>query len=519
MKHIMKYGMGCLLLAATAAVQISCSDDDASSDLYEAIYPKSVEMVLPEQYDGYIYTDATGTRVLPLIKGEQVDLGYSMLPDNTTFNEVIWSSSNESVATVDGNGLIKAVSGDGDGYTVIQVAPSVFYSGSGIYSTLKVEVDDELIPAQSVTIDTETDQVYAGETLQLSATILPAEATYRTLKWTSSDETVATVDKNGLVTGVVNDAIHATVTITATSMDGGQTASKQITVNQIVQPQEITIGQDYSADNGYYCAIADKTLKLDYKTVPEDCTLSLIQWTSSDETIATVSGGVVTFNQNGVFGDVTITGTCPETGSTASIKLNLAAGLIRELFHAPDNYTWYNSAQSGNGTSSSHEWHYGYLTVTTYSQNATKQRGDFKCWEPKTWLHAGNYPILAIRMQDVIDLYEGVTARNITLDASGSCDGTTFSGGLDGNNNKWLYDYKCSDGSHVFIYDLTQQKWATGGILPTTSVASFSTFQFKYADIATIDHQITYNVYWVQTFKTLADLQQYVASEGLTYEE
>lgn len=122
-------------------------------------------------------------------------------------------------------------------------------------------------------------------------------------------------------------------------------------------------------------------------------------------------------------------------------------------------------------------------------------------------------------MQDVKDLYEGVTARNITLDAAGSCDGTTFSGGLDGNNNKWLYDYKCSDGSHVFIYDLTKQKWATGGILPTTSVATFTTFQFKYADIATIDHQITYNVYWVQTFKTLEDLQQYVASEGLTYEE
>jgi hypothetical protein len=111
-----------------------------------------------------------------------------------------------------------------------------------------------------------------------------------------------------------------------------------------------------------------------------------------------------------------------------------------------------------------------------------------------------------------------VTARNITLDASGSCEGVTFSGGLDGNNNKWLNDYKCNDGSHVFIYDLTQQKWATGGLLPTTSAAAFTTLQFKYADIGTLTNQVQYNVYWVQSFKTMNDLKAYIESEGLTYE-
>ncbi|MDO4162917.1 MAG: DUF4979 domain-containing protein [Bacteroides sp.] len=518
MKQIFKYGSMCLLLAATSALQISCSDDDATSELNEAIYPESVGLVIPESVEQYIYTDATGVSTLPLIKGEQVQLGYTMAPDNVTYDDVAWSTTDATIVTVDEDGLASAV--NGNGYAIVQVAPSVFYSGSGIYSTLKIEVDNELIPATSVTIDTEAYQVYAGETLQLSATILPEDATYRTLQWTSSDTSIATVDNSGLVTGVVNDDIEASVTITATSLDGAQVyASKEIVVMQIVEPEDITIDQTYSVDNGYYCAIADKTLSLSYTTVPALCTNSLIEWTSSDETIATVSGGVVTFNQSGVFGDFTITATCPETGKTSSIKLNLAAGLIRELFHDENNYTWYNASQSGNGTSSSHEWHYGYMTITTYTQNSTKQRGDFKCWESTSWLHAGNYPIFAIRMDDVKDLYDGVTARNITLDAAGTCDGTTFSGGLNGNNNKWLYDYKCSDGSHVFIYDLTQQKWATGGILPTTSVAAFRTLQFKYADIATATSQLTYNVYWVQSFKTLADLQAYIASEGLTYEE
>lgn len=165
-----------------------------------------------------------------------------------------------------------------------------------------------------------------------------------------------------------------------------------------------------------------------------------------------------------------------------------------------------------------HVWHDGYLTVTTYKQNATKQRGDFKCWDTPVWLHAGKYPIFAIRMDDVKDNYEGVTARNITFDAVGTCAGSSYSGGLDGNNNKWLHDYKCSDGSHVFIYDLTQQKWNTGGILPTSEVAKFTSMQFKYADIATVTEQITYNVYWVQTFKNMDDLKKYITSEGLTYE-
>ena len=97
------------------------------------------------------------------------------------------------------------------------------------------------------------------------------------------------------------------------------------------------------------------------------------------------------------------------------------------------------------------------------------------------------------------------------------CDGTKYSGGLGGNNNKWLNDYKCSDGSHVLIYDMASQKWGIGGLLPATAVASFTTLQFKYADIVS-STAVSYNVYWVQTFKTLQDVQAYIKSEGLTHE-
>ncbi len=510
------------MLAAASLGMLSCTDDE-TVELSEAIYPGTININLPDAIKSLIYQDENGTDVLPLLKGESVSLGYTLLPENVTYNEVAWSSSNESVATVDEVGTVTAVAGNGESYSVIQVAPSVFYTGSGIYSTLKVIVSNELKKAESISITSGADQVYMGESLQLDFTILPGNTTYKTVKWTSSDESVATVDENGLVTGQSIEDEQKEVTITATALDGSQvSASKTITVLKVVQPQEVTIDQTYSAEQGYCWAIAEKTVKLQYTTTPANCTTSLIEWSSSDESIATVDNGVVTFNQKGIFGDVKITAQCPSTGNTSSITLRLEEGLVRELFHDENNYTWYNAQQSGNGTASSHVWSYGKLTVTTYTQTVgSKQRGDFKCWSPKTWLNAGKYPIFAIRMDDVADKYksEGVTARNINLDAAGTCAGTTFSGNLGGSNNKYKYNFKCSDGSRVFVYDLSTQSWATGGVLPTGSVAEFTTLQFKYADIATIDHQIEYNVYWVQTFKTLEDLKAYLDSEGLTYEE
>ena len=214
------------------------------------------------------------------------------------------------------------------------------------------------------------------------------------------------------------------------------------------------------------CAIGEKVLNLGYTTVPEDCTKSLIEWTSSDETIATVANGVVTFNQKGVFGSVTITAVCPETGNSSSIQLHLAEGLVRELFHDKNNYGWYNAKQSGNGTESSHVWSYGKVTVTTYTHNATTQRGDFRCWNPKTWLHAGNYPIFAIRMDDLRDM-EGVTARNITLMHPVLAMVISIAVAWTVITTNGFTTISAVMVAMCFIYDLQSQKWATGELLPT----------------------------------------------------
>jgi len=493
----------------------SCSKDDDQTIVPPAIVPSSISFNLSDDINKQIYSDETGAKVLPLKVGQTVSLPYVMEPDSATFKDVVWTSSNNSVATVDNYGTVSALSSEGSGYSIIQVAPEGLYAGSGIYASLKVMVYSTVVSAEAISITSTADELFCGDTLHLNAVISPSNTTFRTVEWSSSNENIATVDIYGVLTAsTTNDS---EVTITATALDGsGVKATKVITVNKKVLPESVTIDQTYSVDNDYYCAMNEQSITLSYTTVPEKSTTSEIVWTSSDESIATVDNGVVTFNQEGNFGNVEITATCPN-GSSSTITLGIPAGLIRETYHNASHYSWYNASQSGNNTSSSHEWHDGYITVTTYTVNATTQRADIKCWDLPAYLHAGNYPIFAIKMDDVKD--QGISSRNINFDAVGTSESGTQYKAIANGNNKYLHDYKCSDGSHVFIYDLSTQQCGTGGLMPTNEYVKFNTLQLKYADMKTATSQLQYNIYWVQTFKSLDDVVKYITdTDNLSYE-
>lgn len=498
----------------------ACSkDDDRIPNVESALCPSAIEMQIPAEMAKLIYTDNTGADVLPMIVGETIQLGYALEPEEATFKNVTWTTSDASIVSVN-DGKVEALSEKGLGYSIITVAPTGMYAGSGVLSTLKVKVDAHMKQATAVTLSAKETEVYEGEQTIISYELEPEACTYRTLEWISSDPSVATVDSKGVVTGVsTGGAISKVVTITGKTMDGsGVSASIEITVKRIVQPQSVTINQAFSSDNGYAFAINEQGTTLKFTTVPAEATLSQLEWTSSDEAIATVEGGNVTFKG---FGEVTITATCPTTGNKSSIKLNVPCGLLRETFHNEKHYSIYDAKQSGSGTSTSHEWHNGYLTITTYTVNATTQRADLKWYDLPAVLHAGNYPIIAIKVDDVKDLYkaDGVTARNLNFDVVGTSEGGVEYKALGGGNNKYSGDLKCSDGSHVFIYDLSTLAFKDGIMAPTNESITFNTFQLKYADIKTINHQITYNLYWFQTFKTVDDVKKYVTDvDKLTYE-
>lgn len=143
-------------------------------------------------------------------------VAYTLEPADTTEDDVILSVADESVAKLEGNKLV-AVS---DGTTKITAT-------SGIVKTsAKVTVGKAI---ESITLDSNEGVLTVGNSVTVTATVTPDNATNATVNWTSSDEKVATVDSNGKVTAVA--AGNATIKATSES-DGDVSSTYELTVNK-----------------------------------------------------------------------------------------------------------------------------------------------------------------------------------------------------------------------------------------------------------------------------------------------
>ena len=166
-----------------------------------------------------------------------------------------------------------------------------------------------------------------GSTLTLTAAVTPDDATDKSVAWTSSDESVATVGRDsGLVTFVAS----GTVTITATSNGNPeQTASCTFTVEkQTVAVSGITINDLGLGDSD---PVEGSTLTLTVTVTPDDASNKSVEWITSNPQVATVKDGVVTFVAPG---EVTITvRTLDGSGLEASYsftcvaRIHLATGI------------------------------------------------------------------------------------------------------------------------------------------------------------------------------------------------
>lgn len=150
--------------------------------------------------------------------GENVTLVATVSPDNATDKTVTWTSSDESIATVDENGKVTAVK---EG-TVIITATCGDKNATCSVTVKANEVPE--VPVTKVTLDQTSASIKVGENVTFKATVTPDNATDKTVTWRSSDESIATVDANGKVTALK----EGEVTITATC--GDQSASATVTV-------------------------------------------------------------------------------------------------------------------------------------------------------------------------------------------------------------------------------------------------------------------------------------------------
>ena len=201
---------------------------------------------------------------------------HTVVPSDANNTAVLWTSSNNSVASVSYDGR---VTGKAPGKATIEVWAD---DGSNVHASCEVEV------RQYVTgIDLWAPSIAEGKEFTISPTISPANANDKSLSWTSSDESVATIDENGKVTAISKGS----ATITATAKDGsGTTASCSFTVKRLVTA--ITLDKtSISMERGKN----DVTETIIATVTPSDASNTSVSWSSSDLSVAKVSSeGVVT---------------------------------------------------------------------------------------------------------------------------------------------------------------------------------------------------------------------------------
>ena len=154
--------------------------------------------------------------------GDTAYLHEIVCPPDADNKEVVWSSSDLSVVTVNySNGFIMAVK---EGVANVYATAA---DGSGRSGVCEITVEPT-VRVESVMIYTQVPEImYIGDVLTLQAIVCPGDATNQTITWSSSDEEVAEV---GMYTGELIAKSVGTVTITATSADGRHTDSRTITV-------------------------------------------------------------------------------------------------------------------------------------------------------------------------------------------------------------------------------------------------------------------------------------------------
>lgn len=237
--------------------------------------------------------------------GSSVQLEAAVTPDDY-IGRVSWESSDPSVLRVLSNGKVVAV---GQGEAVITA--SVGECTSSVTITVTGEQPGES-GLTGVSLDRYTLTLYAGEEAeQLTATLKP-EGTEATIRWTSSNQTAATVSQDGKVT-----PLSAGVTV-VTAAAGDYRASCIVTV----QPERVRV-TGIRFDEPTHTLMMGSTVTLQPIIAPDDATVKNLTWVSSDEQTATVSRtGIVTALS---VGETTITATTVDGGYSAEIKIIVTA--------------------------------------------------------------------------------------------------------------------------------------------------------------------------------------------------
>ena len=190
------------------------------------------------------------TKTIKLSKNEEFEIKYRVLPEmaknkNVSF-DCIPADEQKPACTISEAGKIQALE---YGYATIVVTTEEKRKSASIL----IHVTNEIV--DSVEISSTEKIISAGDRFNLTATVLPTTAINKSVIWTSSNESKATVTQNGQVSALVETEPNQPVIITVTTVDGGFTASCKLTItaNQpiltFIPPDS---GTNYKSDTGIF---------------------------------------------------------------------------------------------------------------------------------------------------------------------------------------------------------------------------------------------------------------------------
>lgn len=172
--------------------------------------------------------ERVGDKTVTMGLNQTRQLQVKITPSDTTNKNVQWTSSNNSVATVDSNGV--AISKN-SGSTIITAT-----THNGLKTEFFIEVET---PVTNITLNSNEINLNPGGTFKLDATVNPSNASNKNIKWISANESIATVDQSGNVTADV----AGTTYISAVSADGKVVATCTVNVSKpvVTKPAKVKI--------------------------------------------------------------------------------------------------------------------------------------------------------------------------------------------------------------------------------------------------------------------------------------
>ncbi len=219
-------GQVSLLVTHVSGNDISFASKEYSN---AALHPVLKITTLNDQEDIGVTGVVVSQSDLDLETGGTFDLNATVSPSNATNQNISWGSSDDTVATVDADGVVTAVSA-GTATIIVTTADGSFTDQTA------VTITEPVISVISVSLNTNALTLESGDTFNLDETILPVDATNKNVTWESNNPLAVTVDQTGNIEAVG----EGTATITVTTADGTFTDICEV----IVEDEDIVVGQN-----------------------------------------------------------------------------------------------------------------------------------------------------------------------------------------------------------------------------------------------------------------------------------